>query len=187
MKNRRTWTDSEIAEAILLVSKKYGRMASVSEMRKEGLNALSLVLCRRGGIRTWASRLGLTLKGSETKLGQDFEISEIDFFKSLGFKVERQSCKKEFDLLVNGYRVDVKVANLYECKAWQGYSFAGMKRGAACDFFDCLILDNRKVKHRLLIPSEEVPMVTLTMTVAGVENKKHWAMKFKDATRLLSK
>lgn len=181
MRQRTKWTDSGIAEQVLSLSKKFSRMPSAREMRLSGRGDLADVVAKKGGFRKWAVRLGLDLKSSETKLGQDYEAKEAAFLAKEGFAVKRQTTKNSFDLLVNSKRVDVKVANKYSCWSWTGYSFAGMKRGVDCDFFDCLILGKRGVEHRLIIPATEIKVTTLTLTIGKVKNKTHWAMQYKDA------
>lgn len=139
----------------------------------ENSHGLGCAVSKGLGFRRWAQRLNLKQKGGTTHRGQRWERHERSFFEGLGFEVDRQSTKAPFDLLVNQYRVDVKSATWTECErksgshkgaVVRGYVFAGLKRGAHCDFFDLLCIEDDQVKHRYIVPSADASVVTLTIT-----------------------
>ena len=55
--------------------------------------------------------MNLSIKESETQLGQDYEQIATSILKDKGFKIEKMSTGHPFDLLINNVvKVDVKVA-----------------------------------------------------------------------------
>lgn len=179
------WNEKEIERQLIRLSKEFdNRMPSVHELKNGGMNGLACVVARRGGFRYWAGRLGLELKGTETHFAHKWELNELDFFQSSGFSVEKQRSGCEFDLMVNGNRVDVKCAT--EGCYRGGYIFAGLKRGIDCDFFDLLCIENNVVKHRLIIPSSEARIVTITITPKTLNGESKYS-KFIGAINFLAK
>lgn len=165
----------------------FGRMPSAGELRRVGRNDLACAVSKRGGFRTWASRLGLGQKGTETHRGQKWERREATLFRSMGFEVVEQSTRAPFDLLVNGYRVDVKSSSWRDYGYVKGYLFNGIKGGGDCDFFDLLCLDGDSILHRFVVPATVAKCKTLTISLSSVSGKgsrKKWH-EYKDATDLL--
>jgi len=151
-------TDKDVKREILALSKKFhGRMPTKSEM-----GPLGAVVCRRGGIKAWASKLKLPLRGSATHMGHKWEDHEASLFKSLGASVVRQKTKSPFDLLVNGHKVDVKSAHWSNVVS--AYVFGGIKQGKDTDFFVLVCVEGSEVKARFIVPSSAARVSTLVIT-----------------------
>lgn len=172
-------------------AQRLGRMPTCGELKQAGDNALACAIVRNGGFAGWAARLSLSRKGTETHFGQRWEQHELRFFASLGFGVQRQTCRAPFDLLVNGARVDVKAARYTECAnsnsgaITRGYVFAGLKRGRTCDFFDLLCIDKGAVRRRFIVPVSSARVTTLTITSSSLNGAGKYA-RFADAVLLLA-
>jgi hypothetical protein len=161
-------------------------MPSNREIRKlTGSYALSNAVVRSGGFETWAKKLKLPVKPSCTKTGRMWEKRENANFQRMGFETQRQSMLAPFDILVNGKRVDVKAAHLKKHRGWSGYVFAGLKRGAGCDYFDFLILGRKRIRHRLIVPAKEVKTITLSITKGREETKSHPIFVYRDGFKQL--
>lgn len=174
---RHAWSEKEVERRLLPHVKKLGRMPTAPELVDlEGNNKLSVAVTRYGGYRHWGRVFDVPMKDSTTSRGHVWEDHEEVFFLSLGHTVTRQTTKAEFDLLVNGHRVDVKAAKWSEHQlslpipgksagSWmRGFVFAGLKRGIDCDFFDLLCLENGQLRHRFIIPAIAAQITGLTMT-----------------------
>jgi hypothetical protein len=90
--------------------------------------------------------------------------------------VERQRTKAPFDLLVNGLRVDVKVAKWTSYRLVRegrpsghvrGFTFTGLRAGCRCDYFDLVCGHGRRVR-RFIVPAAVVRVDTLTITRASL-------------------
>jgi hypothetical protein len=170
------WASKELLE----ISKELKRMPSANELMKGGRNDLSNYVARHGGFRQWANVMGIPQKPSETKMAQDWEFSEMQRLEQSGYKVIKQATRAEFDLLVNGRRVDVKAASLYSCSSWSGYVWAGIKYGKTADFFDLLCVDGNKLLRRYWVPAKKMNRQTLTLTIGGFNSGQHWLEKYRD-------
>ena len=51
-----------------------------------GSMALSNAISKHGGTRYWAERLGLEMKPSESKMGEEYELKVMEYIKSLGYR-----------------------------------------------------------------------------------------------------
>lgn len=92
----------------------------------------------------------------------------MEFFRGLGFPVEKERTRAGYDLLVSEHRVDVKSATWTQAgkpgNVVRGYVFAGLKNGKLCDFFDLLCIEDDRVKYRYIVPSSAAIISTLTIT-----------------------
>lgn len=154
-------------------------MPSARELRSAGRNDLACQVAVRGGFRTWAARLGLPLKESETRLGQSIEDAVEAGFRAHGRTVSRMTCKAPFDLLVDGVRVDVKAAksNVYTNKETghvsQGYFFGINKREPTCDLYLlCCLREDESIGDQYYVPSEFARVSTLTITPTGAKYRQ---------------
>jgi hypothetical protein len=177
---QRKWDRALLLQALVPIVSKNQTMVSAKDLRTIDRNDLACAISRHGGYSYWAKQLGLDFRDSSTKLGKRFEHNEFLLFRKMGMKVEKQRSKETFDLMVNGKRVDVKCANIYNGSKWDGYAFAGLNYGKGCDFFDFLVLDNGKIMNRFIIPVVFVRKQTVTLTVGGLANKNHWIHKYAD-------
>jgi hypothetical protein len=173
-----------ISEELLLFAEKYGRMPSVSELHENGRNDLACAISRNGGFRSWAERLGLGLKGTETHRALAIEDEEQVRLERLGFRVYRQTTKAPFDLLVNGQRVDVKSGrpSIYgkDKNKYVGWVFNLIKVPPTCDFY-LLVCQSRDgaVERRYVVPASEAQITTITITPSGKYER------YRDADHLL--
>lgn len=148
-------------------------MPSASELRAIGRNDLACAISKRGGFRLWAETLDLALKGTETHRGLEAEDVEIEFLKSKGFQVKRQTTRAPFDLLVNGWRIDVKsgkpsVYGNSKTKVYVGWIFRLAKVPATCDFYLLVCQDKSgSIERRYLIPAGAARITMLTITPCG--------------------
>ncbi len=162
---RKKWTDDLIDDGLREISKSYGRMPSAKEMRAHGANDLACAVSRRVGYLKAAHRLGLKIKGSETHRAQAIESLAAAYLAERGYRVDRQTCKAPFDLLVNGeIRVDVKSGK----RTAGGYVFAGIKNGADCDVFMlCGVDDSNAMIWRYFVPASEARVQTISIRPTG--------------------
>jgi len=178
------WSDEKIKHDLLKVIGLFqNRMPSCNELKKINRSDLASAIIRHSGFRYWARELGIDIKGSETHFASKWELNELKFYGELGYDVTRMSSGAPFDLIVNGYRVDVKAAN--EGVYRGGYAFAGMKRGIDCDFFDLLCIEDDAVKHRLILPAIEAEVVGVTITPRTLRGNTKYS-KFINAVNLLT-
>ena len=153
------WNDKTVEEAIMSVmyALSLNRMPSASEIVQvtKG-HALNNAIRRRGGFRMWAEKLGLELKNSETKLGNNHEYYIKDDLLDRGYTVEKMSIKHPYDLLVNNnIKIDVKASHIYNYAHGKYYSFNLEKTHHNCDIFIFVCLDeNEGVVKKLIIPSK---------------------------------
>jgi len=151
------WTEETIRAALVpYIEMHNGRMPSLKELQAQGRNDLSCAIVRQGGYRKWAGLMGVPQKGHNTHRGQKWERHEASFFRGLGMDVEEQATLAPFDLLVNGYRVDVKTSTLKfpgKCARNGWYQFGSTKMGSDCDAFDLLCIGGDAVVARFVVPS----------------------------------
>lgn len=98
-------------------------MPSSNELRALGRNDLAGQISKKGGFPTWAARLGISRKHSDSDTGWDGEIALAESAAKNGFTVERMTgVKAPYDLVLDGVvRVDVKTARFAEygpCRGW---------------------------------------------------------------------
>lgn len=185
------WTDDLIKKELLVAIDEFGRMPSARELKGSDRGGLACAISRHGGYRSWAKKLRVGLKGTETHRAHAWETREVEFFRGHGFDVEQQGVKSPFDLLVGKVRVDVKSATWtsYEVNdgrnAVQGYVFGNLKRGQDCDVFDLICVAGRSVVARFLVPAAEAQVTTLTITPLTLEGKGKYS-RFRDFMEALS-
>lgn len=171
------WSEKRIRTELSKHVSSKGRMPSINELKECGRNDLACAVGRSGGIRLWASKFGVDLKSSETRFGNSWEKHEFDFFVDQGARVEAQSCRSPFDLLVNGYRVDVKTSTLNKT-GW--YQFGGIKKCLDCDFLDLLcVSEDGDLRARFVVPADKARVTTVSMMPATLEGLGKYA-SFRD-------
>jgi hypothetical protein len=175
------WTTEMVQEGLSEHVVRLGRLPTANELRIENQHDLMNAVMRHGGFRLWAKRLGVKQKGSETHRGQRWERHEAEFFRKLGFNVKEQTTKASFDLLVSGYRVDVKSATL---NRW--YSFGSIRRCEGCDFLDLLCVDGDAIQARFIIPAEMARVKQVSMMPKTLYGLGKYA-SFKDSIHLLKR
>lgn len=173
-----------IARSLSPFVRRLGRMPTATELRLCGHGALATAVGRFGGFAGWARQLKTTQKRSSVSRGHAHERSEAAFFRRRGARVERQRTKAPFDLLVNGHRVDVKVAKWTDYATTtsggspnghvRGFVFAGLRKGRRCDFFD-LICDSGRRVRRFIVPASVARVSTLTITRASLRGTGKYA------------
>lgn len=173
MKKRMMWTEELIRTELLKSIGILGldRMPSAEELKSIGRNDLHCKVSRTKKYSGWADDLGLSLKNSETTLGQLFEGHIQKLIRGLGMEAERMSTKHPYDLLVEGcVKVDVKVANPYLLRGESRVHTINLaKVSPACDLYVCILLDEEGRNERVLvIPSHHVRMKMLNI---GRESK----------------
>ena len=177
------WTFSKVESALLEEAQRLGRMPTAPELRAAGRDDLAGRISRTQGFRWWAKRLGLTLKGTSTHFGQQWEHIEADRFTAMGFDVQKQTAGAPFDLLVNGYRVDVKASRLTNSCTAPAHASSGLKRGEFCDFFHIVCIGDGYVR-RLTIPSESARVHTLMLGMSTFDGRGKYS-RFMDCEHLL--
>ncbi|RDY22860.1 hypothetical protein CHF27_011100 [Romboutsia maritimum] len=154
------WTDEKIEREIKNVIKTLNidRMPSTSEIKKATNNyGLGIKITRSGGVRYWADKLGLELKNSETKFGNEWEFNMKKELEGKGYIVEKMSTKHPYDLLVNdNIKIDVKVSRYYHKDNFKFYSFNLEKKYHNCDIFIFVGLKDGKeeIERLFIIPSK---------------------------------
>ena len=168
------WTEQMIIDEIKKVMKALdiSRMPSRTEIAKvTGNQALGNKISRNGGYRHWAKRLGLELKASETKTGNDYEFKMLDLLKNKGYKTEKMTTKHPYDLLINdNVKVDVKVSHYYCQDNFKYHTFNLDKPYHNCDIFILVGLDDAdNIEKLLIVPSKFV--MGLKQISIGVNSK----------------
>lgn len=153
------WSDETIEAEILNVKNALNidRMPTRSEIEVITNNsALTNKISKTGGTRLWAKKLGLVLKDSETKLGQEWELCVKETLENMGYEVEKMTTKHPYDLLVNNnIKVDVKVSRYYKKDNFKFHTFNLEKKYHNCDIFICIgIDDSDDIVKTLVIPSK---------------------------------
>lgn len=153
------WTDEKIENEIYNVINvlNIDRMPTKTEIgivtKNHGLNNK---ISRSGGYKYWANKLGLDIKDSETRLGQEWEVYTKNIIESRGYYVEKMTTRHPYDLLINNnIKVDVKVSNYYHGKGFKYHTFNLENKYHNCDIFICIGLDELgQVVKCLVIPSK---------------------------------
>lgn len=165
------WTRERVAAELRVEAARRGHMPTVVELQRTGRNDLACAVVRSGGFRQWATTLGLPLSGSETHRGQDEEERTAGFLRERGFRVERQTCRAPFDLLIDSIRVDVKSARptpMPSAKHGLAHVFALSKVPPTCDLYLLVGLDaGGAVLWRYFIPAAEAHVRTITICATG--------------------
>ena len=122
-----------------------------------GSMALTNAVSRHGGTRYWADKLGLEIKPSESRLGEEYELKCMEKVQHLGYRCEKTPVRYPYDLLVqSNIKVDVKCGNLYKGVQGDYYTFNLEKKKPTCDIFVCYCIENDEIKKVLVIPSCEL-------------------------------
>lgn len=158
-----------IASEILLASAGTGVMPSSSDLKSRGQNDLACVISKNGGFITWAERLGLCRKHSDSDTGWRGEQEVLELFNANGAPSERlQGVQCPFDLLVFGcIKVDVKTTNYSErgpCRGW----FYRIGKYPQSDLICLYQLDT---KDFYLLHWEHVPKTNVTISRDGGKYK----------------
>ena len=153
------WDDNKVRQEILNVKNTLGieRMPSRQEIDLVTQNtALSNKIMKTKGMRGWAKELGLDLKNSETKLGQEYELIIKDMIEKRGYKVDKMTTRHPYDLLVNNsIKIDVKVSRYYHGETYKYHTFGLGKKYHNCDIFICVGIDKEEnIEKILIIPSK---------------------------------
>lgn len=176
-------SEGEVKNKILDLTNKLNidRMPVSSEILSEYGDRMHNNIVRKGGYRYFADQLGLSLKHSETKLGQDYELILMEILQKEGFVVKKMTTGHPFDLLVNGtVKVDVKVSNAsYDKQNNRLHTFGINKRHASCDIYIAVTLDEKKeIERVLIIPSHHLKVVTLCIGKNSKYNKYNWRFDY---------
>jgi len=174
MKNH--WTEEKIKKGIkdCMIALHIKRMPTASEFKSLERNDLHCKISRTKKYSGWASELGLELKESETKTGNEYELivkEKLDNFS--GFDVKRMSTKHPYDLLINDcLKVDVKVGVAHNFYGSRAHTFALNKKYATCDLYICVALNEKsEIENYFIIPSSHVPIVTLSIGTKSKYNQ----------------
>lgn len=157
---RKKWDEEMIKREVLSVVKALNldRMPTRKEAELVvGDSSLTNKISKTGGFKMWSEKLGLELKESETKFGNEYEFVVKEILEELGYGVEKMTTKHPYDLLVNdNIKIDVKTSRFYENKDGARYhSFNLDKKHHNCDIFICICLDcDEEIKKCLIIPSK---------------------------------
>lgn len=150
------WTDENVRDGILKCVKDLNldRMPSRQELHEYfGNDALTNRIRRSGGYYSWASKLNLPMKDSETQKGKRGEQIAVRYLENRGFKVERMTTRYPYDLYINGcVKVDVKISGLSTFGNSVGFAFNLEKRFPTCDFY-LLISDYGDSMNFYIVPS----------------------------------
>lgn len=175
------WNDEMIEEKIKEVINELNidYFPSHSEIESVLKNkSLTNKLCDKGSY-FWAAKMGLPLKNSETKLGNEYELFAIsDIFENTELQSIPTSSRHPYDILTD-YRVkiDVKISKPYTNKRnITAYSFNLEKSMPTCDIFlfYCVGNDNA-IKKTLIVPAN----ILFGQTQVGVGENSKWD-RYKD-------
>jgi len=162
----KSWSDELIEFELRWQAKTLGRMPTANELRRIGRMDLAMAVSRSGGFRSWAGRIGVELKGTETHRGNSVEDAMVGHLEKLGFRVDRQSTRAPFDLLVDGVKVDVKSGS--QTGPSGAHTFGSMKIPATCDLYLACFVDGiGRIFSRYFIPASEARVVTLSIRPFG--------------------
>lgn len=155
-----TWSKEKVQEQLEPIIEEFGRMPTQRELFAIGLEKLGRAIERHGGYETWRTLLGVEAKDDKTIRGRRVEYKLCIWLGLKGFNVERMSYKHPFDLLVNGWEVDVKSTFLYKTvEYYDVFNFTIKKEKHNCDFYFLCCLDtDENIFRRYIIPAEETPL-----------------------------
>ena len=165
----RRWSEAQIIEELERIALEYGRMPSVNELKSHGMNSLATTIALRGGFKSWAKRLGLQQKGTETHRGIYVQKSISQWLESQGFSVVEQTMRAPYDLLVNGIRIDVKSARYSDYGLSRGFFFGINKQNPTCDLYILCGMNEtaETILWHYFIPSDKAMVQTITITPNG--------------------
>ena len=170
-RSARKWTDDFLNSEIRSTMKTLGieRMPSSEELKKIHRNDLHCAISKRT-YSSVAKKLGLELKRSETKTGNEWEVWAKKHLEELGFAVELTSTKHPYDLLVEGsVKIDVKFANSYMMHdVSKVYTYRLAKKQPTCDLYILIGKDHETGELKIyVIPSHHVKMNMVNMGVCS--------------------
>lgn len=170
------WSEDKIKNGIMVVVNELelGRMPSRVEIEDYyGNSALTNKIARYGGFETWAKKLGLQRKNSESGLGIRFERIICDVLEKKGFQCGLTSVKAPYDILVNGkVKIDVKVARKSKVRSSDVYSFRLAKPMQTCDVYIAVCLgESDDVQKTYIIPSNI--LTGKTQLCVGINKSKY--------------
>lgn len=171
-----SWNDLKVEQGIKKVMGKLdiNRMPSASETREvNGDYTLSNAISRSGGFESWAERLELEMKVSETSLGRKYEEIIANRLREMGFEIKIMTTKHPYDLLVNDkVKVDVKSSNLYNSNgAGKWHTFNLEKEYPTCDIYIAVALVGGEIDRIFIIPSKYLHITQLSVGKESVYNK----------------
>jgi len=146
-------------------------MPSVNEMNMVlGDSSLANKVLKTVGLYTWAKKLSIEIKSSETKIGNDYEELATELLTKKRYKVIKMSTRYPYDLLVNkNIKVDVKVGKAYISKGTRVHTIGINKKYATCDIYLIFALNKKdEIEKTLIIPSTELKLTSLNF---GKESK----------------
>ena len=152
------WDDDLICAELLSIANGGAFMPSHKTMNDvTGSKALSVAVTKRGGSQRFAKMLGLKIKDSESKYGEEYEYLCIEHIEDrLGLLSEKMKIRYPYDVLCAGcVKIDVKVSNLERMNVpTKYYTFNLEKPAQTCDIFVfyCVKAKN-DIQKILIIPS----------------------------------
>jgi hypothetical protein len=121
----------------------------------------------------------LPLKDCETHRGYEWEEYVLRILEDAGYRVERQTTKAPFDLLVaEKVRVNVKSARWNSYGPSKGFFFGLSDTWKSCDLF--ALVKDQKNAEVLWVPSERLAQQTLTLTPVHSINQYMYIEIIKD-------
>ncbi len=154
------------------IGARLGRMPSSRDLVALGKNDLSCAVPRFGGFRFWAIRLCLPVADSTASRGRAYEDHVAEFLQERGHRVERQTARHPFDLLVDGStRIDVKGGRWHSYPAStgpiSGYFFQLHRNDPLCDLFVLCCGEPGDVVAHYVVPAEAALVQTITIAPGG--------------------
>jgi len=168
------WNDDLIEKGIkdIIIALNIDRMPSCHEIINIAHDSkLVGAICKHGGYKNWAERLGLEIKKSETLFGKRYETALNSMLTAEGYKVEQMVMCHPYDLLVNdNIKIDVKSSKrYYYTEKGYSYSFNLEKNNPTCDLYVCFCIDkNNVIEKVLVIPSKFLKQTQLCI---GINSK----------------
>lgn len=170
------WDDEKIIQEIIKVKEflKIDTMPTHSQMNNVTNNTmLSNAISRHGGSNRFAEILGLEIKPSESKLGEEYELLFMEHVEAMTcLKVEKMPVKHPYDVLVgDSVKVDVKVSNISKFNGGY-YTFNLEKKHPTCDVFACYCLDSdNKPSKVYIIPA--IALKGMTQLSVGINTSEY--------------
>ena len=153
------WNDQNIRENLTQVAQVLGvdRMPSVMELRAIDRGDLCNIVCKTGGFKHWASKMGWELKKSETQFGEAYEKYISTKLESLGHVCELTSTRHPYDIYVDGcVKVDVKASKVTKIRGYDAFSFRLAKSIPTCDIYTLVGINNDGTIKEYVVPSYKV-------------------------------
>jgi len=152
----------------------------IIKLRKDGYKYREIInksgRCR-SSVSNVLNEFGFTKTEAETE-GKAIKAEEFvkEYFENNGFRVEQQECDAPFDMLVNGYEVDVKSRASKNDNAYFfsiDPNFGISKLRPPKDYYACVATDTGNI---WIIPSEKVRVKCLAITPGGKYDKYLFAI-----------